>query len=117
MFGKSPLEVRSDLFDVFLHLANLSWRDLFESFDDGWSDSIDDVVLLDEDGVFRHVVDIGRGREESSVGVFSEKNGDASEKESFVECSSSWRVASGHRAEDGLFHMFVKQVELLSSVD
>ena len=85
--------------DVLLHLANLRGRDRFEARDKGRTTFKDEVVLIDEDSVFRDVVDVGGRREESTVRVLTENDGNASEKESFVERSSRGRVSSWHRTE------------------
>lgn len=51
LVGERPLESRSDLANVFLHLADARRGNLLEDLDHRGSDRVDYVVLLDEDGV------------------------------------------------------------------
>jgi len=66
--------------DVLLHLANLRGSDRFEARDEGGAIFKDEVVLVDEYGVFRDVVDVGGRREESTVRVLAENDGNATEE-------------------------------------
>lgn len=95
--------------DRKLLLTNDGLWDEFESLDHVESDAVDELALVEDDGVEGSVHLGGRG-EETGVGRVAEDDGDRAERDCVVESSTCGRIPRGLEREHRVEHVVVRPV-------